>query len=80
MPECIVPGCSLNAVNNLSVRLRPPDTSAIWSPNTNAFVCDIHARCGARVTLVYEITDAKRIETRVIGANEPVVRRTGIRH
>jgi len=28
MPDCIVPGCSRNATNNLGVRLRKPDTSA----------------------------------------------------
>lgn len=80
MPDCIVPSCSRNALNNLSVRLRPPDTSAIWSPNTNAFVCDTHARTGARLTLIFEPTDTGRIETRAYGATDPVVRRTAIRH
>lgn len=81
MPDCIVPGCGQNATNNLSVRLRPPDTSAIWSPNANAYVCDTHARSGARITVLFEPTDTRRVETRVYGAaSEPVVRRTAIRH
>jgi hypothetical protein len=80
MPDCIVPGCRRNAPNNLSIRLRPPDTSAIWSPNANAYVCDVHARNGARITVVFEPTDTKRVETRVYGASEPAVRRTAIRH
>lgn len=80
MADCIVPGCRRNALNNLSVRLRPPDTSAIWSPNTNAFICDVHARGGARLTVLFEATESQRVETRVYGATEPVSRRTAIRH
>jgi hypothetical protein len=78
MPDCIVPGCHRNALNNLGVRLRKPDTSAIWAPNANAYLCDVHARSGARITLIYEATDTGRIETRVQGAEEQVARRTAI--
>lgn len=81
MPEpCIVPGCNRNAVNNLGVRLRrPPQADALWSPNTNAYLCDRHARSGARITLIYEPTDSGRVETRVHAvAEEPIVRRTSI--
>ena len=67
MSECIVPGCPREALNNLSVRLRRPDTSAIWAPNTEAYVCDSHAESGARVTLYYEPTTAEAIEVRVHG-------------
>lgn len=80
MPDCIVPGCKRNALNNLGVRLRKPDTSAIWAPNANAYVCDIHARSGARVTLIYESNDSGRVELRAQGALEPIVRRTTIAH
>lgn len=58
MPECIVPGCSRNAENTLGVRLRKPDTTAIWAPQTNAHVCNVHARSGARVSVIYEATDS----------------------
>jgi hypothetical protein len=76
---CIVPGCNRNAVNNLGVRLRkPPQADAWWSPNTNAFVCNTHAKSGARVTLIYEATDTGKVETRVYAADEPIVRRTAI--
>jgi hypothetical protein len=78
MPDCIVPGCRRNATNNLGVRLRRSDTSAIWAPNANAYVCDTHSRSGASITLIYEATDSGRIETRAQGAEEPVVRRTAI--
>jgi hypothetical protein len=80
MPDCIVPGCTRNALNNLGVRLRRPDTSAIWAPNANAYVCDVHAISGARVSVVYEATDTQRVELRVQGAIEPIVRRTSIGH
>jgi hypothetical protein len=77
---CIVPGCGRNAVNNLGVRLRrPPQADAWWSPNANAYLCDEHARSGARITLVYEPTDTGRVETRVYAVEgEPTVRRTNI--
>jgi hypothetical protein len=80
MPDCIVPGCRRNALNNLGVRLRKPDTSAIWAPNANEYVCDTHARSGARMTLIYEAADSGRVELRVQGAEEPVTRRTSISH
>ena len=80
MPDCIVPGCRRNALNNLGVRLRKPDTSAIWAPNANAYVCDSHARSGARISVIYEANDSGRVELRVQGAEEPVVRRTAISH
>lgn len=80
MPDCIVPGCAREAENTLGVRLRKPDTSAIWAPQTNAHICDVHARSGARVSLVYEATDTGRVELRVHGSNEAIVRRTAIRH
>lgn len=81
MANCIVPGCGRNAVNNLGVRLRKPDTSAIWAFETAVHVCDRHARSGARLTVVYEATASGRVEFAVQGATEPVVRRTrAIRH
>jgi hypothetical protein len=79
MPDCIVPGCARNAQNTLGIRLRKPDTSAIWAPQTNSYVCDTHARSGARINVVYEATDTGRVELRVQGANEPLVRRASIR-
>ena len=77
----IVPGCGRSAVNNLGVRLRrPPQADALWSPNANAYVCDIHARSGARITIIFEATETGKIETRVQAvAEEPIVRRTSIK-
>ncbi|CAK1746686.1 hypothetical protein EDB38_1069 [Vibrio crassostreae] len=48
---CVIPGCGNPATNNFSVRLRREDTSAIWAPNTNAYVCDEHAAQGFDITV-----------------------------
>ncbi len=81
MQKCIVPGCGRNAVNNFGVRLRkPPQADAWWSPNANAYVCDAHAKNGARITVIYEPTSTGKVETRVYAvAEEPTVRRTNIK-
>lgn len=80
MSECVVPSCAREARNNFSVRLRRPDTSAIWAPNTEAFVCDRHAASGARVTIYYEATESDEIEVRVHGTEPPAIRVTPIHH
>lgn len=76
MADCIVPGCRRNASNNLGVRLRKPDTTAIWAFETAAHVCDTHARSGARLVMIYEPTTTGRVEFNVQGATEPIVRRS----
>ena len=80
--QCIFPGCNQPADHNIGVRLRRPATTAIWSPNTNAMVCDYHARRGMRVTVVVESIDEHVLETRVQAAGAPhgVERTTPIRH
>jgi hypothetical protein len=80
MAECVVPGCAREALNNLGIRLRRPDTSAIWAPNSEAYVCDIHAESGARLTLYYEATEADQVEVRVHGAKSAAARTTPIQH
>ncbi|MEX2644709.1 MAG: hypothetical protein WD249_00440 [Gaiellaceae bacterium] len=79
MPECIVPGCPAEASNNLGIRLRRPDTSAIWAPNTAAHVCDRHAVGGARLTVLYEPTETGQVEVGVYGATHQAGRTTLIR-
>jgi hypothetical protein len=80
MPECIVPGCGRDGTNNLSIRCRRPDTSAIWAPNTDAFLCNAHATAGARLHLLYEATETGRVETHVHGWLADPGRTTDIRH
>jgi hypothetical protein len=80
MPDCVVPGCSREGRNNLGVRLRRPDTSAIWAPNTEAYVCDVHAESGARIMVFYEATTTDEVEVDVRGATSELTRVTEIRH
>ena len=74
-PTCIVPGCSRSGVNDLGIRLRRRDRTAWWARETAAHVCDVHARSGARVTVLYEGTDTDTVEVRTHGITEPIVRR-----
>ena len=62
---CIFPGCTRNAPHNLGVRLRRPDTSAVWAPNTFAFLSDHHASSGVRITVTLQETDTGSVETNV---------------
>jgi hypothetical protein len=66
MPTCLIPGCTNNAENNISIRCRRTDTSAIWAPNTEAYLCDIHAALRAVVerTVTTNVSAGGRTETR----------------
>lgn len=59
---CIVPGCKRDAPHAITLRLRRPDTSAIWAPNTDAYLCDEHATGGAEIELAYRPKRTKRLE------------------
>jgi len=79
MPTCAIPGCRNPADNNFGVRLRRPDTSAIWAPNTKAYICDRHAARGVRITLAFEPTHSGEVETVILSADgQRIVRRTPI--
>jgi hypothetical protein len=80
MADCIVPGCGPDGRNNLGVRLRRPDTTAIGAPNTEALVCDRHVVSGVRITIFYESTNTDEVEVRVHGTTEDASRTTPIRH
>jgi hypothetical protein len=80
VPHCVVPGCPREGRNNLGVRLRRPDTTAIWAPNTQAYVCDSHAESGARLLVFYEATETDEVEVDVRGATSELSRVTEIRH
>lgn len=55
--RCVIPGCNNLAENNFGVRLRRPDTSAIFAPNTDAYVCSEHSIRGLRITVTLEPID-----------------------
>ena len=64
---CVVPGCASTGKHKLGVRCRvwqepspvpgKSKTSALWAPDSDAFLCDRHALGGAHITLIYEPND-----------------------
>lgn len=74
--SCIIPGCLNVAPHNLSIRVRRPDTTAIWAPNTLAFLCDAHAGQGMNVTVLLEPTNTGQVETKICGILPPTANRT----
>jgi hypothetical protein len=79
MPTCIVPGCVTEGLNNIGIRLRRPDTSAIWAPNTEAFICEAHAKRGATLHLFYVPREDDVVEVHVHGATPTASRTTRIK-
>lgn len=74
-----MPGCRREGRNKLGVRCRvwhdgpythgKGKTGALWAPDANAFLCDVHALGGATITLLYYEPDgSERTTIRVIGA------------
>ena len=78
--RCIMEGCEHEGVNNFGVRLRRPNTSAIWAPNTEAFICDFHASRGLRVIVFLQPTEHSGLETIVSSVGQPASRKTRITH
>lgn len=76
MATCIFPGCRNIGIHNFGVRLRRPDTSAVWAPNTDAFICDDHAGQGMRISVTLEPTETGNIETRILATDGLAVSRT----
>jgi transcriptional regulator with XRE-family HTH domain len=66
--RCVVPGCTQEGKHKLGVRCRvwhepspvpgKSRTSALWSPDSDALLCDEHALGGADITLIYEPNDS----------------------
>ena len=75
---CIFEGCGDPGVHNFGVRLRRPDTTAIWAPNTNAMVCNYHAGHGMRITVQLESIEERVVETRVHSVARIATRTTDI--
>lgn len=78
--QCIIEGCTNEGVNNFGIRLRRPNTSAIWSPNTETYICDYHASRGLRVVVLLEPTEHSELETIVRSVSQPASRTTRITH
>jgi hypothetical protein len=88
--RCVVPGCESPGKHKLGVRCRvwhepspiagKSKTSALWAPDSDAFLCDQHALGGAHITLIYEPNDSGETAVKVIAAPHVDDRRTPIRH
>ncbi|EMG5799424.1 TPA: hypothetical protein ACJFUB_004227 [Yersinia enterocolitica] len=64
---CIVNGCDKYADKVFGVRLRREHDrgTAIWAPNTTAYICDDHAACGFDVEVNLTIRNDKTVKTSV---------------
>ena len=80
MSKCIIQGCPNNAKHNLGIRCRRPDTSAIWAPNCNAFLCNEHAENGCLIEINIIPNNSGQITTNVSGGGKIVTRTTTINH
>jgi hypothetical protein len=80
MRRCIVAGCTEYAAHNIGIRLRRPNGTAIWAPNTAAFVCATHATAGFRIQIALTPNTTGEIETEVssVGSGSTVCRTTPI--
>ena len=78
MPRCLIPNCQNNASNNIAVRLRRPDTSAIWAPNSQAFLCDIHADQGYIINVTLTPSEPREITTNIAATGHVESRTTPI--
>jgi hypothetical protein len=74
--HCIISGCDNHADNNFGIRLRRADTSAIWAPNSSAYICDLHAVQGLKITVVVEANPTGKIQTKIGGVGTALVSRT----
>jgi hypothetical protein len=90
MQRCVVPGCESPGKHRLGVRCRvwhepspiagKTKTSALWAPDSDAFLCDLHALGGAHITLIFEPNDSGETALKVIATPYSDDRRTPIRH
>ena len=80
MARCLIPNCQNDATNNLGIRCRRADTTAIWAPNCNAFLCDDHADQGYVINITLTPAANRTITTNVNAGGPPVTRTTPINH
>jgi hypothetical protein len=87
MHKCMVSGCPQEGVNKLGIRCRvwnnnnptKGKTAALWSPDTDAYLCDVHALSGATITVIYEPDDTQGIKVQVISGQKVSSRNTPIK-
>lgn len=80
MPRCLIPNCPNNGQNNITVRLRREDTSAIWAPNSEGYLCDTHADQGYTIEVTLTPNANRTITTNVSAGGAVATRTTNIIH
>ena len=80
MPQCLIPNCTNNADNNISIRCRRPNTSAIWAPNTVGYLCDVHADKGYKIDITFRQSAIRTITSNVSAGGHTITRTTPILH
>ena len=80
MPPCLIPNCQNDARHNLGIRCRRPETTAIWAPNCDAYLCDAHADQGYTIDITLTQVVTKTITTRVTAGAQTASRTTPINH
>src|SRR5437773_2667268 len=67
---CIVDDCPNRAPHNIGIRLRRPGPrTAVWAPDSAAYVCNEHAAAGMLIEIIITATNTRQIETEVRSAS-----------
>lgn len=73
--NCIVCGQFADKVIGIRLRRELDKLSAIWAPNTKAYLCDVHAGIGYDINIEFIPRDDTTIKTTVSSSgNNPVTR------
>ena len=87
--RCAIPKCARTGKHRLGVRCRVMEepspvpgkgkTDALWSVESDAYLCDTHALSGIDVTLLLEPTTTKTVSVRVVGPPGAEARRVPVK-
>ncbi len=76
--QCVIPNCPATGKHRLGIRCRimsepspvpgKGKTDALWSVESDAYLCDVHALAGIDVTLLIEANRSHVASVRVLGA------------
>lgn len=88
--DCIVAGCSRSGLNQLGLRCRVAHdgatpfpnkrrTDAIYSIETDAYLCDVHALSGGTFLLTFEPDHSEAVKVEVLSEREVVSREKHIK-
>jgi hypothetical protein len=69
--HCAVPGCPHRGEGRhvLTLRLRRPDTSAVWAPTTGLYLCDSHATQGCEIEITVRPKKNRKVKVTSVAVN-----------